>query len=156
MAQAMLTRAPAGSVVSFMLPNWHEAAVLYLAATLAGMLRYFDALRSPVLQDKEMLAADAQHVLGAGGAVIVSTYHKAKGLEWPVVVLAELDRKERGHAFDEARIGPTNLGDQASGELIVGDSADSLRAAPCLAQQLILIAQQKSGLAQSTTEQSLL
>ena len=28
---------PAGSVVSFMLPNWHEAAVVYLAATLAGI-----------------------------------------------------------------------------------------------------------------------
>jgi acyl-CoA synthetase (AMP-forming)/AMP-acid ligase II len=38
LAQAMLARAPAGSVVSFMLPNWHEAAVLYLAATLAGMV----------------------------------------------------------------------------------------------------------------------
>jgi acyl-CoA synthetase (AMP-forming)/AMP-acid ligase II len=34
----MLARAPAGSVVSFMLPNWREAAVLYLAATLAGMV----------------------------------------------------------------------------------------------------------------------
>ena len=31
-------RMPAGSVVSFMLPNWHEAAVVYLAATLAGMV----------------------------------------------------------------------------------------------------------------------
>ena len=29
---------PTGSVVSFMLPNWHEAAVIYLAATLAGMV----------------------------------------------------------------------------------------------------------------------
>jgi acyl-CoA synthetase (AMP-forming)/AMP-acid ligase II len=38
LAQSMLARAPAGSVVSFMLPNWHEAAVLYLAATLAGMV----------------------------------------------------------------------------------------------------------------------
>jgi acyl-CoA synthetase (AMP-forming)/AMP-acid ligase II len=38
LAQAMLARAPAGSVVSFMLPNWHEASVLYLAATLAGMV----------------------------------------------------------------------------------------------------------------------
>ena len=38
LAQAMLSRAPPGSVVSFMLPNWHEAAVLYLAATLAGMV----------------------------------------------------------------------------------------------------------------------
>ena len=34
----MLARMPAGSVVSFMLPNWHEAAVVYLAATLAGMV----------------------------------------------------------------------------------------------------------------------
>jgi len=38
MAQAMLARMPAGSVVSFMLPNWHEAAVIYLAATFAGMV----------------------------------------------------------------------------------------------------------------------
>ena len=38
LAQAMLARAPAGNVVSFMLPNWHEAAVIYLAATLAGMV----------------------------------------------------------------------------------------------------------------------
>ncbi|HKT73727.1 MAG TPA: AMP-binding protein [Steroidobacteraceae bacterium] len=37
LAQAMLKRAPSGSVVSFMLPNWYEAAVIYLAATLAGM-----------------------------------------------------------------------------------------------------------------------
>lgn len=38
LAQAMLARSPAGSVVSFILPNWHEAAVIYLAATLAGMV----------------------------------------------------------------------------------------------------------------------
>ncbi|MFP5305288.1 MAG: AMP-binding protein, partial [Gammaproteobacteria bacterium] len=38
LAQALLARAPAGSVVSFMLPNWHEAGVIYLAATLAGMV----------------------------------------------------------------------------------------------------------------------
>src|SRR5262245_39381601 len=35
LGRAMLARASAGSVVSFMLPNWHEAAVIYLAATLA-------------------------------------------------------------------------------------------------------------------------
>ncbi|WP_431231812.1 AMP-binding protein [Mycolicibacterium psychrotolerans] len=34
----MLTRIPAGSVVSFMLPNWHEAAIVYHAATAAGMV----------------------------------------------------------------------------------------------------------------------
>jgi acyl-CoA synthetase (AMP-forming)/AMP-acid ligase II len=38
LAQAMLNRASPGSVISFMLPNWHEAAVIYLAATLAGMV----------------------------------------------------------------------------------------------------------------------
>lgn len=38
LALAMLRRAPSGSVVSFLLPNWHEAAVIYLAATMAGMV----------------------------------------------------------------------------------------------------------------------
>ncbi len=38
LAQALLARFPEGSVVSFMLPNWHEAAVIYMAATLAGMV----------------------------------------------------------------------------------------------------------------------
>lgn len=38
LAAALLARMPAGSVVSFMLPNWHESAVIYLAATLAGMV----------------------------------------------------------------------------------------------------------------------
>jgi acyl-CoA synthetase (AMP-forming)/AMP-acid ligase II len=38
LALAMLARGPAGSVISFMLPNWHEAAVIYLAATMAGMV----------------------------------------------------------------------------------------------------------------------
>jgi acyl-CoA synthetase (AMP-forming)/AMP-acid ligase II len=38
LAQAMLARIPTGSVVSFMLPNWHEAAVIYLGATFAGMV----------------------------------------------------------------------------------------------------------------------
>ncbi|MGZ4562033.1 MAG: AMP-binding protein, partial [Mycobacterium sp.] len=38
LAAALLSRMPIGSVVSLMLPNWHEAAVIYLAATLAGMV----------------------------------------------------------------------------------------------------------------------
>jgi cyclohexanecarboxylate-CoA ligase len=38
LAAMLLERMPIGSVVSFMLPNWHEAAVIYLAATLAGMV----------------------------------------------------------------------------------------------------------------------
>ena len=38
LAAALLLRMPTGSVVSFVLPNWHEAAVIYLAATMAGMV----------------------------------------------------------------------------------------------------------------------
>ena len=38
LAHTLTARMPPGSVVSFMLPNWHEAAVIYLAATLAGMV----------------------------------------------------------------------------------------------------------------------
>jgi cyclohexanecarboxylate-CoA ligase len=38
LAHALTVRMPAGSVVSFMLPNWYEAAVVYLGATLAGMV----------------------------------------------------------------------------------------------------------------------
>ena len=38
LAAAMSARMPVGSVVSFMLPNWHEAAIVYHAATLAGMV----------------------------------------------------------------------------------------------------------------------
>lgn len=52
LAQAMLARAPAGSVVSFILPNWHEAAVIYMAATLAGMV--VNPIL-PSLRDRELL-----------------------------------------------------------------------------------------------------
>ena len=38
LAGQLLARMPVGSVVSLMLPNWHEAAVVYLGATLAGMV----------------------------------------------------------------------------------------------------------------------
>jgi acyl-CoA synthetase (AMP-forming)/AMP-acid ligase II len=48
----MLARMPVGSVVSFMLPNWHEAAVVYMAATLAGMV--VNPIL-PSLRDRELL-----------------------------------------------------------------------------------------------------
>jgi acyl-CoA synthetase (AMP-forming)/AMP-acid ligase II len=52
MAAALLDRMPIGSVVSFMLPNWHEAAIIYLAATLAGMV--VNPIL-PSLRDRELL-----------------------------------------------------------------------------------------------------
>ena len=54
LAQAMLARAPVGSVVSFMLPNWHEAAVIYLASTLAGMVAHPIL---PSLRDRDLAFA---------------------------------------------------------------------------------------------------
>jgi acyl-CoA synthetase (AMP-forming)/AMP-acid ligase II len=52
LAQALLARMPTGSVVSFMLPNWHEATVIYLAATMAGMVANPIL---PSLRDRELL-----------------------------------------------------------------------------------------------------
>lgn len=59
LAAAMVDGMPAGSVVSFMLPNWHEAAVVYLASTLAGMV--VNPIL-PSLRDRELafILADAQ------------------------------------------------------------------------------------------------
>ena len=59
LAYQMAARMPAGSVVSFMLPNWHEAAVVYLAATLAGMV--VNPIL-PSLRDRELqfILSDAQ------------------------------------------------------------------------------------------------
>jgi cyclohexanecarboxylate-CoA ligase len=59
LAQQLLDRMPLGSVVSFMLPNWHEAAVIYMAATFAGMV--VNPIL-PSLRDRELLfvLSDAQ------------------------------------------------------------------------------------------------
>lgn len=40
LAKVMVSRLPAGGVVSFMMPNWHETATVYMAATLAGMVAH--------------------------------------------------------------------------------------------------------------------
>ena len=58
LAHTLMARMPPGSVVSFMLPNWHETAVIYLAATLAGMV-VNPVL--PSLRDRELrfILADA-------------------------------------------------------------------------------------------------
>jgi acyl-CoA synthetase (AMP-forming)/AMP-acid ligase II len=52
LARALLERAEPGSVVSFMLPNWHEAATIYLATHLAGMIANPIL---PSLRDRELL-----------------------------------------------------------------------------------------------------
>jgi ATP-dependent exoDNAse (exonuclease V) beta subunit len=72
------------------------------AATIAGLLRYFDEAAQKVLVRDEERASDEQHVGAGDGAVAVLTYHRAKGLEWPVVVLGSLNKGERRDAFEVA------------------------------------------------------
>jgi ATP-dependent exoDNAse (exonuclease V) beta subunit len=78
----------------------NRATYLREAASLQGLLRYFEETQEKVKQQDEERASDEQHVLGSTDAVILSTYHKSKGLEWPVVVLADLDREGRRDVFD--------------------------------------------------------
>jgi ATP-dependent helicase/nuclease subunit A len=70
------------------------------AATVAGLLRFFDEAAERVLVRDEELASDDQHTSTGSDAVTILTYHRSKGLEWPVVVLGSLDRKARRHAFE--------------------------------------------------------
>jgi len=75
-------------------------------ASLTGLVRFFAELRKKRLFRDGGTAVecsgDDQHVAadGAPGVVTISTYHRAKGLEWPVVVLASLDDKPREPLFD--------------------------------------------------------
>ncbi len=57
------------------------------AATVAGFISYLDEL-------------DPKQAEGYGANTVnVLTYHSAKGLEWPVVILTSLDSSSRGGAF---------------------------------------------------------
>lgn len=80
----------------------YESRAIYLreSASLQGLLRYFDETQVATKQQDEERASDEQHVIGVGDAVILSTYHKSKGLEWPVVVLADLNRDKPRDVFD--------------------------------------------------------
>ncbi len=62
------------------------------AATLTGFLFWVQHPHSPEL--------DLQPTVTTGDAVHVLTYHKAKGLEWPVVVTTDFDYVSRSGLWD--------------------------------------------------------
>lgn len=72
------------------------------AATIAGLLRFFDEAAQKMLIRNEELASDDQHTNTGPDAVTIVTYHRAKGLEWPIVILGSLDRPPRRNAFEVA------------------------------------------------------
>lgn len=78
LAAAPLARMPAGSVVSFMLPNWHDAAVIYLAATLAGMVV------NPILPS--LRDHDLRFILEDARAAMVFVPHRYGGHDYPAML----------------------------------------------------------------------
>jgi ATP-dependent helicase/nuclease subunit A len=70
------------------------------AATIAGLLRFFEEAAEERFVRDEEIASDDQHVGAGEHAVTIVTYHRAKGLEWPVVILSSLDRGEKRDAFE--------------------------------------------------------
>lgn len=78
LAAALLSRMPTGSVVSFMLPNWHEAAVIYLAATLAGMVV------NPILPS--LREHDLRFILDDVGAAMIFIPHRFGGVDYAAML----------------------------------------------------------------------
>lgn len=78
--------------------NYEQAAIdSGRAATLTGLITHLEALET----DGEDLREPPQGL----DAVQVLTYHRAKGLEWPVVILTQLDKVFDGSPFKPAVTG---------------------------------------------------
>ncbi len=69
-----------------------RAAQHGIPATLNGLFAWLDDLN----QDGK----DEYPRVAAKGAITVSTYHSAKGLEWPVVFLTDMDDSEKTRLFN--------------------------------------------------------
>ncbi len=70
--------------------------------SLSGLLRFLDSLTRATFRHGEERRADQQHSGSDAACVTVMTYHRSKGLEWPVVILSSLDRGPRPAIFDVA------------------------------------------------------
>ena len=70
----------------------NHCALQHEAATLTGFLFWLENPTSPEL--------DLQPVVTGGDAVHVLTYHRAKGLEWPIVVVTDFHHEWRPRIWD--------------------------------------------------------
>jgi ATP-dependent exoDNAse (exonuclease V) beta subunit len=68
------------------------------AATVAGLLRYLEAL-APAFLGWVQTRTDRQALLAGEDAVTISTWHRAKGLEWPITVLFGLESVREPSSF---------------------------------------------------------
>ena len=83
-----------------------HAASHHDPGTLSGFLLWLEHPSSPDL--------DLQPVLTSGNAVHVLTYHRAKGLEWPVVICTDFDYRETRLPVWDTRIELTGAFDIAA------------------------------------------
>lgn len=91
----------------------NHCASRHEAATLTGFLFWLENPTSPEL--------DLQPVMTGGDAVHVLTYHRAKGLEWPVVVATDLHYKWWPRIWDvrvESASGKLDLDNPLEGRAI--------------------------------------
>ena len=95
-----------------------EAAKSSRAATLGGLLRHFDRLAPSVARWDET-ASDRQALLAAEDAVTVSTWHRAKGLEWPITIVFGLESMRE----------PSSYGVHVMSDRIAFDAEDPLAGA---------------------------
>jgi cyclohexanecarboxylate-CoA ligase len=112
LAAALLSRMAPGSVVSFMLPNWHEAAVIYLGATLAGMV-VNPVL--PSLRDHEL-----QFILGDAGSRMIFVPAEFRGHDYA----AMLDRVTAKLASSPEVVVVRGAGHTPYADLLAGPPAD--------------------------------
>ena len=91
----------------------NHCATQHEAATLTGFLVWLDQPSSPEL--------DLQPVVTGGDAVHVLTYHRAKGLEWPVVVATDFHYTWRSRIWDvrsHSGSGPLDIDNPLAGRSI--------------------------------------
>lgn len=133
LAHALLRRMPVGSVVSFMVPNWHEAAVIYLATTLAGMVvnPILPSLRDHelrfILTDADSRMIFIPETFGGHDYAAMVNRVVADGDSSPEVVVVRGESDTFAALLDETGTGPLPKPDPAATQMILYTSGTTGR-----------------------------